>query len=67
MVGASAPKNRARAAAQNNGIRLERADPIPGGGPRDHLGVNAKLTDSSNDELRVLAAKIDDVNGLMGH
>ena len=59
--------DRAGSAAEDHCFRALRGDPTCGVGPGDHFGVDAELADSSDDELGVLSAKVDDENALMGH
>ena len=60
-------QNGFRTSAQNYGRRFGTADLLRGGGPRNHFRVHAEFSNSADNELGVLAAEINDVNGLMGH
>jgi hypothetical protein len=56
------------ASTQDDRIGSLGSDPLSGGCPRDHFGVDSEFTYAANNELRVLAAEIDDKNGLVvGH
>src|SRR5690606_17953734 len=56
------------ASAQDDGRRLALRELCRGDGVRHDLGVDARLTHASGDELRVLGAEVDDEDrAALGH